>query len=179
VAVRTLEGVGSGREVARLSQAHDAYRWICGGVSVNYHALNDFRSANEALMDELLTDNVAALAQPVRSAWSGWRRTACACVLMPVLLIPAPGQLAGALNEAGELVRTSEQPEGPGQASDASRRQSCARPRMRRSHSPCAGTTARVPRPRSATGARQKTPGQHTDPDARVMKMADGGFRPA
>ena len=31
----TLEGVGSGREVARLSLEHDAYRWICGGVSVN------------------------------------------------------------------------------------------------------------------------------------------------
>jgi hypothetical protein len=37
----TLDGVGSGRELARLSQEHDAYRWICGGVSVNYHALND------------------------------------------------------------------------------------------------------------------------------------------
>jgi transposase len=58
----TLDGVGSGREVARLSLEHDAYRWICGGVSVNYHALNDFRAGNEALMDELLTDNVAALA---------------------------------------------------------------------------------------------------------------------
>ena len=39
-----LDGVGSGREVARLACEHDAYRWICGGVSVNYHALNDFRS---------------------------------------------------------------------------------------------------------------------------------------
>ncbi|MFA7528434.1 MAG: transposase, partial [Ottowia sp.] len=58
----TLQGVGSGRELARLCQAHDAYRWICGGVSVNYHALNDFRAGNEALMDELLSDNVAALA---------------------------------------------------------------------------------------------------------------------
>lgn len=58
----TLEGVGSGREVARLSLEHDAYRWLCGGVPVNYHALNDFRSCNVALMDELLTDNVAALA---------------------------------------------------------------------------------------------------------------------
>src|SRR5207244_566026 len=58
----TLDGVGSGREVTRLSQEHDAYRWICGGVSVNYHALNDFRAGNEALMDELLSDNVAALA---------------------------------------------------------------------------------------------------------------------
>ena len=37
----TLDGVGSGREVARLSLEHDAYRWICGGVSVNYHAIND------------------------------------------------------------------------------------------------------------------------------------------
>src|SRR5881394_3912669 len=58
----TLDGVGSGREVTRLTQEHDAYRWICGGVSVNYHALNDFRSGNEQLMDEVLSDNVAALA---------------------------------------------------------------------------------------------------------------------
>jgi len=30
----TLGSVGSGREIARLSQEHDAYRWICGGVRV-------------------------------------------------------------------------------------------------------------------------------------------------
>jgi transposase len=53
-----LGGVGSGREVARLTREHDAYRWICGGVSVNYHALNDFRSGSEVLMDEVLTANV-------------------------------------------------------------------------------------------------------------------------
>ena len=58
----TLDGVGSGREVTRLSQEHDAYRWICGGVSVNYHAVNDFRSGNAQVMDELLTDNAATLA---------------------------------------------------------------------------------------------------------------------
>ena len=58
----TLDAVGSGREIARLTRESDAYRWICGGVSVNYHALNDFRSGNESLMDEVLTANVAALA---------------------------------------------------------------------------------------------------------------------
>ena len=57
----TLDGVGSGREVAGLIDAHDAYRWICGGVAVNYRALNDFRSGNDKLMDELLSDNVVAL----------------------------------------------------------------------------------------------------------------------
>ena len=29
------EGVNSAREIERLCEAHAAYRWICGGVSVN------------------------------------------------------------------------------------------------------------------------------------------------
>jgi transposase len=37
----TLEGVGSARALERLCEQHDAYRWICGGVSVNYHTLAD------------------------------------------------------------------------------------------------------------------------------------------
>ena len=40
------EGVSSAHEVDRQCQAHDAYRWICGGVSVDYHMINDFRKAN-------------------------------------------------------------------------------------------------------------------------------------
>jgi len=40
----TLDSVGSAREVVRLTEESDAYRWICGGVSVNYHTLADFRS---------------------------------------------------------------------------------------------------------------------------------------
>ena len=27
----TVDGVGSARAIARLTQGHDAYRWICGG----------------------------------------------------------------------------------------------------------------------------------------------------
>ena len=37
----TSEGVGSARALARLCESHDAYRWLCGGVSVNYHGLAD------------------------------------------------------------------------------------------------------------------------------------------
>jgi transposase len=29
----TSEGVGSARALERLCEAHDAYRWICGGVA--------------------------------------------------------------------------------------------------------------------------------------------------
>lgn len=57
----TLDGVGSAREIARLTDAHDAYRWLCGGVQVNYHTLSDFRKDHGEALDELLSVNVAAL----------------------------------------------------------------------------------------------------------------------
>ena len=57
----TLEGVGSARALARLTQEHDAYRWICGGVQVSYHTLSDFRVEHGEALDEVLTDNLAAL----------------------------------------------------------------------------------------------------------------------
>jgi transposase len=58
---RLGEGVGSARAIARLTQDHDAYRWIGGGVQVNYHTVSDFRAEHEAVFDGLLTDSVAAL----------------------------------------------------------------------------------------------------------------------
>src|SRR6266567_8437455 len=58
----TSEGVGSARALERLCESHDAYRWLAGGVSVNYHTLSDFRVAHPDLLDELLAKNVAALA---------------------------------------------------------------------------------------------------------------------
>src|SRR5664279_1234368 len=57
----TLEGVGSARALDRLCDEHDAYRWIAGGVGVNYHTLADFRVAAADLLDELLVQSVAAL----------------------------------------------------------------------------------------------------------------------
>src|SRR6266851_3240166 len=57
----TLDGVGSARELDRLCQDHLAYQWLCGGMSVNYHSLADFRSDNVTLFDQTLTDSVAAL----------------------------------------------------------------------------------------------------------------------
>src|SRR5258705_260420 len=57
----TLEGVGSARAVARLCEEHDAYRWLCGGVAVNYHTLADFRVEPAEVLDGLLTTSVAAL----------------------------------------------------------------------------------------------------------------------
>jgi transposase len=58
----TVEGVGSARELARLCERDVAYRWLCGGVPVNYHGLADFRVDHGAFLDQLLSESVAALA---------------------------------------------------------------------------------------------------------------------
>src|SRR5216684_774057 len=55
------QGVSSARELARLSMLHAAYRWICGGVTVNYHMLSGFRSAQSAALDELMSQVLAVL----------------------------------------------------------------------------------------------------------------------
>jgi len=57
----TVEGVGSARQLERLTQSDLAYRWIAGGVPLNYHGLADFRVAHVGLLDRLLTESVTAL----------------------------------------------------------------------------------------------------------------------
>lgn len=180
----TLEGVGSGREVARLALEHDAYRWICGGVSVNYHAINDFRAGNEALMDELLTDNVAALAAVgaiglERVAQDGMRVRADAGAAS----FRRQASLEEHLSQARELVQTikTQAQADPGQAkrqAQAARLRAAQEreERIRAALEQLPEVAAAKKRNGAKAGdARAST----TDADARVMKMGDGGFRPA
>ena len=57
----TLEGIGSARAIDRLCQQHAAYRWLCGGVPINHDLLARFRRENAALLDRLLTQSVTGL----------------------------------------------------------------------------------------------------------------------
>jgi transposase len=57
----TIEGVGSARELERLAQSDAAYRWLAGGVPLNYHGLADFRVDSAEVLDRLLTQSVTAL----------------------------------------------------------------------------------------------------------------------
>ena len=59
----TVDGIGSARQLARMCEQHLAYRWLCGGVSMNYHTLSDFRVAHTAVLDQLLAGGVAALVE--------------------------------------------------------------------------------------------------------------------
>jgi len=179
-----LDGVASGREVSRLCRQHDAYRWICGGVSVNYHALNDFRAGNEALTDELLTDNVAALAAAgaislERVAQDGMRVRASAGAAS----FRREASLQEHLSQARELVQTlkTEADSDPGLAA---RRAQAAKLRAAREREErieqALGQLPEVAAAKRRNGGKaEDARSSSTDADARVMKMGDGGFRPA
>jgi transposase len=178
----TLDGVGSGREVARLTQQHDAYRWICGGVSVNYHALNDFRCGNERVMDELLTDNVAALAAVgaislQRVAQDGMRVRADAGAAS----FRRQGRLEEHLVQASELVQTLKV-HAESDSGEANRRAQAAKRRAAQQREACIrDALQQLPEVAAAKrrngGKPEDARASTTDADARVMKMGDGGFR--
>jgi transposase len=179
----TLEAVGSARALARLCEEHDAYRWICGGVSVNYHTLADFRVGHAAVLDGLLTTSVAVLRAEglvdlTRVAQDGVRVRASAGATS----FRREERLRHYLAEAAaQVTALREQLESdPGEVSrrEAAARQRAAEERRQR----VADALAQLPEfeeRRRRAGVKGAARLSTTDPDARVMKMADGGFRPA
>lgn len=187
----TSEGVGSARTLDRLCGSHDAYRWLCGGVSVNYHTLADFRVAHEVLLDDLLIKNVAALmAAGVIDldtlAQDGVRVRAGAGASS---FRRAP-TLRKALKRAQRTVaRLKQELQDDPDVSNrriAAARERAARDRQARVERALAEHAKaeqedrrRQERDRKKLAKRGAPRISTTDPQARVMKMADGGFRPA
>ena len=180
----TLEGVGSARALDRMCDEHDAYRWLAGGVGVNYHTLAEFRVAQADLLEGLLTQSVAALlvsggATLTRVAHDGVRVRASAGASS----YRSRGGLRKALAEAGAQVKRlrAELDHDPGATS---RRQAAARERAAREREQRVRRAlevlpeleaARRRGGRDEGDARAST----TDPEARVMRLGDGGYRPA
>lgn len=58
-----IRGIGSARELARRCEDSAAFRWLCGGVSVNHRLLSDFRTDHGEALDELFTQVIASLVE--------------------------------------------------------------------------------------------------------------------
>jgi transposase len=187
----TSQGVGSARALARLCESHDAYRWLCGGVSVNYHGLSDFRTAHPELLDRLLTENVAtfSIAGVIdldEVVQDGVRIRASAGASS----FRRKKKLHKELKKAKRLIErlTQEIADDP----DASNRRVKAAPERaarERAERVVAAQRAlseieqqreqRAKRDGKQKERKKEPRASTTDPEARVMKMADGGFRPA
>ena len=187
----TSQGVGSARALERLCVSHDGYRWLCGGVSVNYHGLADFRSGHGELLDRLLTHNIAALMEDkliefAEVVQDGVRVRAGAGASS----FRRRQSLHKHLKKARRLVEylkreIDEDPDASNRRLKAAQERAAREREERVTAALDKLAEIEVERERrdktnKKQVAKQKEPRTSTtDPEARVMKMADGGFRPA
>ena len=182
----TLRGVGSARELNRLCERHLSYQWLCGDVSLNYHTLADFRVQHATVLDRLLTEQIAALMHAgavtlQRVAQDGMRTRASAGKSSFRRRETLEQCLAEAKQQVEALkAQTEDDPAA------ASRREKAAQ--QRAAEERVARVTAALEACAAVQAAKEKRGGDSlhnaarastTDPDARNMKMADGGYRPA
>jgi transposase len=183
----TKNGVGSGRELERLCGCHDAYRWLCGGISVNYHTLNDFRTGYGQQIDDLLTKVLTSLVHKgivsvERTSQDGTRVRASAGS-SSFHRRETLERLQGEMNE--HVLALKKRLEDPASGTTPTR-QRAAQQRAARERSERVEQALQALDEIEAAKARQKAKASKgraarastTDPQARVMKMPGGGYAP-
>ena len=194
-----VRGIGSARELARrCDAAGDGSRpflWLCGGVSVNHHTLADFRVGHAAALDELFTRVIAVLVKQGlvtvrRISQDGTRVRACAGAASFRRGATLGTLLAQTKEHVGHLAALLDDPE---RSAGVSARQRAARTRAARERQArleraiglIPGLKADQAKRAKRMSKRQKETklreprASTTDPEARVMKMPNGGFNPA
>jgi transposase len=180
----TLDGVGSAREIARLSEAHDAYRWLCGGVQVNHHSVSDFRKDHEEALDELLSVSIASLmaagvVKLQQVAQDGMRVRASAGAGSFRRKEKLESHLEAARAEVARLKGELEADPAQAQRAREAARQRAAKEREARLEKALA-RLAEIEEIKKRQGKKpEEARASMTDAEATVMKMGDGGFRPA
>jgi len=179
----TLDGVGSARELERLCDQHNAYQWLCGGVSVNHHTLSDFRTGLGDALEKYLVHSVAVLRERGlvdlnRVAQDGMRVRASAGspsfrrrATLERYVQEAQEQVARLRKEMDEDPAANHRQQ---QAKARAARERLERVQEALQQLPLVEASKKKQR-KDATQARVST----TDPEARVMKMPNGGFNPA
>lgn len=186
-----IDGVGSARQLARLCERHVAYRWLRGGVPVNYHGLSDFRTQDGALLDRVLSESVAVLAAEGlvdldELAVDGTKLRAAAAKGSY-----RSGRELEAWQRAGEARVAALKAELDDDPGGGERRKRAARERAQASVAERAAAAraklAELQAEKRERGKRHKAEEQakgepmvsSSDPEARIMKMADGTWQPA
>jgi hypothetical protein len=157
---------------------------LCGGVSLNYHTLNDFRTGHEAAVDDLLTQMLAVLLRAGivhidRVSQDGTRVRASAGTAS----FRRRPRLEEHLKQArAHLQALKAQADDPASAQRrAARRRGAAgrQARLEQALQELTALEAAKAQQKSKPSQKQPPRASSTDPEARLMRMPDGGTRPA
>lgn len=183
----TAEGVGSARALDRLCTEHIAYQWLCGGVSVNYHTLADFRVAHERALDECLTQHVAALMAEglvslERTAQDGVRIRASAgsgSFRRRERLEQFQTEAQARVEQLKAQAQADGDPRSPRQQAAQERAGRERLERVQQAVREMGELEQRRAKDHQKKSERKPPRVSTTDPEARVMKMPNGGYQPA
>jgi transposase len=185
----TIEGVASARALTKLCEYHLAYRWLCGGVTMNHRLLSEFRSHRAAEFDLILSDLVgpliaAGVVTLKRVAQDGMRTRASAGSSS----FRKHPRLQEALKEAEQQIQDLKRlsDEDPQELTNRQRaaRQRAAQQRAQRiaqAMQQAKELEKRREEQRLSKERREKQDearASTTDPEAHKMKFSDGGYRP-
>lgn len=182
----TLEGFSSARRLADLTTRDIPYMWICGGVSVNYHRLSDFRIAHGELLERLMVNSIAVLLHQnlitlQTVAQDGMRVRASAGASSFRRNRTLSDCLKAAKKQLDEIKENREDdPSGDDRRAKAAAERA-AREKVERL-ARAQEELALINEQRKKNGAKPKTKEARTsttDPESRAIKMGDSGFRPA
>jgi transposase len=187
----TVEGVGSARELERLAQSDVAYRWLAGGVPVNYHGLADFRIEQADVLDRLLTQSVTALigeglvklseiavdGTKIRASASKQSfRTGEKLLEIQAAVAERLAALKQELTDDPAASNRRRQAARERAARDVQERSARARAALERLE---AERKARAKRHAKDEAGKKEPRASTTDPEARCMRFPDGAIRPA
>lgn len=182
----TIEGIGSARRLADLTQRDIAYMWICGGVSVNYHRLSDFRVEHAELLERILTESIAVLMHQELITLNtigqdGMRVRASAGSGSFRRQKSLEEALERAKEHVDEVQRQSEQEHDGGDKRRQAARQRAAHEKQQRLEAALSEMEDIQERYKNRTSSKKRSEprASTTDPEARRMKMGDNGTRPA
>ena len=192
-----IRGIGSARELARRCKESVPFRWLCGGVSLNHRLLSDFRTDHGEALDDLLTQVIASLVEQglvrvSRISQDGVRVRVGAGAGS----FRREDRLQKLLEEAKQHVEElRQQVDAPEKlAAEQAKKVKAQKRRAEERQKRVEQALAQLPelkkkREEAAQKAGNGKRGQQlrkkelrvstTDAEARVMKMANGGFNPA
>lgn len=192
-----IRGIGSAREVARRCEESIPFRWLCGGVSVNHRLLSDFRTDHGEALDDLLTQVIASLVeqglvQVSRISQDGVRVRVGAGAASFRREERLQQLLKESKQHVEELRRQLDAPEKL--AAEKAKQVKAQKRRAEEKQKRVERALEQLPelKKKQEKAAKRAGKGKYgdkirnkelrvstTDPEARVMKMANGGFNPA
>jgi transposase len=174
-----MQGISSGREIEDRCAYHPAYQWLTGMETVCAHSLSDFRTAHAAALKDLAIQVLAVLAEEgmvdlKQVTQDGTRISASAGSDTFRRQSTLEKHLEQARQQMEKL--SGEDSEALSQRSIAAR-QRAAREKLQRMEQALKELEAQ--QQDCPEDEREQVRVSLTDPDARILKHADGGFGPS